>query len=134
MEANRHYRPQAMVVFHTESGNLVTRTGSDPNSDVDKDIVSISTYRDMGADAPTFSINLTRRKQWHKWIASNDLISIYMCRPPEKLGQLFLGLVEDCRKRVTVSDNSVQRVVSVTGRGVAKAFVQFDTGIVPDIS
>lgn len=127
-----HYRPEAVVVFHTETGDLVARATNDPRAKMDDDVINISTYRDMGADAPTFSINLTRRQSWHKWIASNDAVSIYMCRPPEVMCQVFLGLVEDCRKKVTISEDSLQRVISITGRGVAKAFIQFDTGVVPE--
>lgn len=129
-----HYRPEMVVIFHTESGNLIVRgeESSMKDSKIDNDVVSVTTLRDMGADAPTFSIVLTRNKPWHKHICSNDLVSIYMKRPPEGMQRVFVGLVEDCRKKVVMSDTGVQRVISVTGRGVAKAFIQFDTGIVPE--
>src|SRR5690606_17943287 len=90
------------------------------------------TSRDMGADAPTFSITLTRRKDWHKWVGSNDLVAIMMRRPPESMATVFIGLVDDCRKSVAISGDSVERVTTVTGRGLAKAFVQFDIGAVPE--
>ena len=126
------YKPQAFVTFFTESGELVARATGNPDSPIDNDIIRIQTNRDMGADAPTFSIELTRRKSWHKWIGSNDKVSIVMHRPPEKQATVFVGLVDDCRKRVSIQGESVQRSISVTGRGAAKAFVQFDIGVVPE--
>lgn len=126
-------KPEAVITFYTETGNLVARNVKDPKSNQDNDFISISTMRDMNADAPTFNINLTRNKMWNKWIASNDLVKIEMCRPPEKKRVVFVGLVDDVRKSVAMSeDGSVQRVISVTGRGVAKAFVANDIGVVPE--
>lgn len=129
-----HYRPECIAEFYTETGNLVARGTNNPltKGSMDEDVVSISTYRDMGADAPTFSIVLTNKKPWHRWVSANDLVNIYMRRPPEKLYKVFVGLVEDCRKKVVMAENSIQRVISITGRGVAKAFIQFDTGVVPE--
>lgn len=126
------YHPQAKVTFFTESGELVARATGAPSSAIDSDVVSITTSRDMQADSPTFSLNLTRRQKWDKWIASNDLVIIEMTRPPEKLKRVFIGLVDDVRKRVMVSGNSVSRVISVTGRGLSKAFIRFDVGVVPE--
>lgn len=128
----RVYRPQAIVVFHTETGDLVARATNDPGNRLDDDIVSIKTMRDMGADAPTFNINLTRRRAWHLWVASNDRVTIIMHRPPEQQAVVFTGLVDDCRKKVMISDEP-QRVITITGRGVAKSFIQFDIGYVPEV-
>lgn len=126
------YKPQAKVTFYNEKGNLVVRGTGDPKSDIDQDIVSIRTIRDMGADAPTFTINLTRRRMWHKWITSNDLVIIEMSRPPEKMSVVFVGLVDDARKQVIIGEDSVQRIITITGRGVNKAFIKFDIGYVPE--
>jgi cell wall-associated NlpC family hydrolase/3D (Asp-Asp-Asp) domain-containing protein len=126
------YRPRAVVTFYTENGELVARATNDPKSAMNDDVISITTTRDMQTDSPTFSIELTNRKPWHKWVASNDLVIIQMHRPPEALATVFVGLVDDCRKRVVVADNTVQRSISVVGRGLAKAFIRFDVGIVPE--
>lgn len=126
------YRPLAQVKFITESGELVARSTSDPDSSMDLDIIKISTARDMQSDSPTFSLELTNRKPWHRWVASNDLVKIYMSRPPEKHGLVFVGLVDDCRKSVNVSGNNVTRVIKITGRGLAKALIRFDVGVVPE--
>lgn len=126
------YKPQAIAVFHTEKGDLVTRATSDPNSNIDDDIVEIVTTRDMGADAPTFSIVLTRRKLWNLWVASNDLVTIIMHRPPEDQAVVFVGLVDDVRNTVNVNEDSVMRTTTISGRGVNKSFIAFDIGVVPE--
>lgn len=126
------YRPIAKITFFTESGELVARATGDPKSAMDDDIVSISTTREMQADSPTFVIELTHRKQWHKWVASNDLVIVKMSRPPEVLETVFVGLVDDCRKNTTISGDEVTRTITVTGRGVAKSILKFDVGVVPE--
>lgn len=131
MEA-KVYKPLAKVTFYTENGGLVARATNNPKSALDDDVVSITTDRDMQNDSPTFTIELTRRKPWHKWVASNDLIIIEMCRPPESSRKVFFGLVDDCRKKISIYDSTPQRVITVTGRGMAKAMVEFDVGVVPE--
>lgn len=126
------YKPQATVTFHTESGELVARATGDPKSSLNNDVISIQTTRSMGDDSPTFSVNLTRNKHWHKWIASNDMVVISMHRPPETSRTVFVGLVDDCRKRIVMQGDSPQRAITVTGRGVAKAFIVPDIGVVPE--
>lgn len=128
----QRYKPQAKVTFHTEEGELVVRATNATSSDIDQDILSIITNRDMGADAPTFSMNLVNRRDWHRFIGANDLVEIEMVRPPESNARVFVGLVDDCRKRTVLSENSVERVITVTGRSLAKAFIRFDIGVVPE--
>ena len=86
-------RPSCIVAFYTELGKLVARATNDPGSALDNDIISVSTSRVIGADAPIFSINLVARKAWDKWVRSNDLIYIEMCRPPQSKEIVFVGLV-----------------------------------------
>ncbi|WCS68727.1 hypothetical protein Goe19_00860 [Bacillus phage vB_BsuM-Goe19] len=126
------YKPEAVITFYTETGDLVARNVKDPKSNEDSDFVSITTLRDMNTDSPTFTINLTRKKMWHKWITSNDLVKIEMHRPPQIKQTVFVGLVDDVRKNVVLSDDGVQRVITITGRGIAKAFIENDIGVVPE--
>ncbi|WIT26218.1 hypothetical protein [Bacillus phage SPO1L3] len=93
------YKPECVITFYTETGNLVARNVKDPKSNQDNDMVSVNTLRDMNTDSPTFTINLTRRKMWHKWIAPNDLVKIEMHRPPQIKQTVFVGLVDDARKK-----------------------------------
>ncbi len=131
MNINR-YKPQAVAVFSTETGELVARATNNPEANADDDIVSITTVRDMGADAPTFSIVLTRRKKWDLWITSNDLVTIMMHRPPEAQAIVFTGLVDDVRRTASITDNSAVRTITVSGRGLNKAFIAFDIGVIPE--
>ncbi|UNY49033.1 secretory antigen SsaA-like protein [Bacillus phage SP82G] len=126
------YKPEAVITFYTETGDLVARNVKDPKSNEDSDFISITTLRDMNTDSPTFTINLTRKKMWHKWITSNDLVKIEMHRPPQIKQTVFVGLVDDVRKNVVLSDDGVQRVITITGRGIAKAFIENDIGVVPE--
>ena len=132
MQAKR-YKPQSIVTIYTDTQNLVLRTTTDPRSSIDNDILSIHTERDMGADSPIFSILLSRKKPWHLWVESNDLVTIEMWRPPESRKLVFMGLVDDVRKKVVIQDNKPQRIITITGRGVSKAFIQFQLGQMPEV-
>lgn len=127
------YKPYGVVTFHTETGDLVARIRQETGLDMDQDIVSVQTSRDILTDCPTFSITLTRHKQWHQLVGANDRVSIEMCRPPDVLQPVFIGLVEDVRAHTSISSNgSPSRVVTITGRGVGKAFITFDLAPVPE--
>lgn len=134
MNRVNRYKPLAEVTFVTEQGELVARANNDPrNKSMDNDVLSITTTRDMGSDSPTFCITLSRRNKWHRFLGSNDLVYIKMSRPPESLNLVMVGLIDDIRNRVLIGqDGKPERVVTVTGRGMAKAFIEFDVGIVSD--
>jgi hypothetical protein len=100
---------------------------------MDDDVIRITTTREIGADAPTFTVELTRKKDWNQWVASNDLIVIKMQRPPEALQTVMFGLVDDSRDTVSVTpDGTPARSVTITGRGISKALINFDVSIVPE--
>lgn len=102
-------------------------------SPIDKDIISITTKRDLGNDCPTFSIDLVYRTNWFCMICPNDLVIIKLCRPPEKLKTVMVGLVDDCRRSIDYSRKTPQRMITVTGRGLNKAFLNFQLGIVNEV-
>lgn len=126
--------PVIEVEFYGEYGKLasVSATSVTSSKDVDKDIISVSTIRNMGQDCPTFSISLVWKNSWYKNLASNDLIVIKMQRPPESKQVVFVGLIDDIRKSTDYSSGQPQRTVQVTGRGFNKAFVNFDVGLVEE--
>lgn len=128
--------PTIEVEFYGEYGKLASKstTGLTSATDVDNDIISVSTTRSMGQDCPTFTINLTWRRNWYTTLASNDLILIRMQRPPEVIATIFFGLIDDIRKVTDFSSGQPQRSVQVTGRGLAKAFVNFDVGLIKNVS
>lgn len=128
--------PVVEVEFYTEYGMLstVSTTGLTKDTDVDNDIISVTTMRNMGQDCPTFSLNLVWRNGWYTALSSNDLIVIKMQRPPESKRTVFYGLVDDIRKVIDFSSGLPQRAVQVTGRGFNKAFINFEVGLVENLS
>lgn len=128
----KRYKPQSLVTFYTETGELVARSTGSIEVKMDDAVTRIQTRRHMGEDSPTFTIELARTQPWHKYIASNDLVKIEMHRPPEANRTVMVGLVDDVRKTTSIGNGSVMRTITVTGRGVAKAFIQFDVGMVPE--
>lgn len=128
------YYPQAEVTIYTETSNIVVKGEIKPDtSKFGSDIVSIVTKRTMNSDTPVFSINLVYRDEWFYSISSNDLVVIKMCRPPEKLNVRFVGLVDDCRRDFEFNQDKPKRVLTISGRGLAKAFVSFNIGIVNEV-
>ena len=128
------YYPQAEITIVTETGNLVIKGEIKPDlTKFGYDIVSIVTSRSMQSDSPVFSLNLVYRDDWFYSIASSDLVIIKMCRPPEKLNVKFVGLIDDCRRNFVFNQNKPQRVLTISGRGLVKAFVDFNIGIVNEV-
>lgn len=127
--------PYAKVSIFTETGLLsITQSLVVKDTTMGLDILSIATNRDMGQDCPTFNINLCFRRDWYEKIASNDLIIIEMCRPPESSKKVFFGLVDDARKSTDYNSDTPTRTISVTGRGFGKAFSRFEIGVISELS
>ena len=130
------YRPVIEAIFFTENGMLsaVSTTGVKKDEDLDKDIISVNTTRDMSQDCATFRMTLVWRNNWYTNLSSNDLVIIKMQRPPETKDCVFFGLIDDIRKVTDFSSGQPQRAVQVTGRGFNKALVNFDVGLLENIS
>lgn len=129
-------KPTIECIFYTEIGRLATvsTTGLTSATDLDNDIITVTTTRNMGQDCPTFTMNLTWRRGWYYALSSNDLVIIKMQRPPEKRQTVFIGLIDDIRKTIDFSSGQPQRAVQVTGRGYNKALVNLDVGLIENIS
>lgn len=128
--------PTIEVLFFTETEMLATvsTTGLTQSTDVDNDIISCTTVRNMSQDCPTMNLSLTWRREWFTVLSPNDLIIVKMQRPPETKSSVFFGLVDDIRKSTDFSSGQPQRSVQVTCRGFAKALVNFDVGLIENIS
>lgn len=127
--------PYSEVSIYTEKGLLSARQTllvSDTNMDLD--ILSIITKRDMNQDCPTFTIQLSWQREWYEKIGSNDMIIIKMCRPPEANATVMFGLVDDVRKSTNYDSEKPVRTISVTGRGWGKAMVRFEVGTVTELN
>lgn len=128
--------PTIEVEFYGEYGRLaaVSTTEVAKDTDFDSEIISVNTIRNMGQDCPTFNMSLVWRNNWYENLSSNDLLVIKMQRPPESKATVFLGLIDDIRKNTDFSSGQPQRAIQITGRGFAKAFVNFDVGLIENIS
>ena len=128
--------PTIEAIFFTETAMLATvsTTGLTSANDVDNDIISVNTVRNMSQDCPTMTISLVWRRGWYQALSSNDLVVVKMQRPPEDKVEVFWGLIDDIRKTIDFSSGNPQRAVQVTCRGFAKAFVNFDVGLIENIS
>lgn len=128
--------PVISVEFYGEYGRLasVSSSGVMSESNLDRDIVSVSTMRSMSQDCPTFSLSLVWKNNWFHNLSSNDLVIIKMQRLPEPKSTVLVGLIDDVRKSTDYSSGQPQRVVQVTGRGLNKAFINFDVGLIKNVS
>lgn len=127
--------PYCKVKFATEKGNLeIFQMAKGSTSDnLDFDILSIDTTRDVGADdCATFSISLAYRDEWYEKIHSCDLVIIEMGRGKDK-GTVIYGIVDNVYKSMAYVDLVPKRVISISGRGFNKALIQFDIGAVQEI-
>ena len=127
--------PYATVKLYTETGILtINQDVIVSNTNLNRDILSISTSRDMGQDCPTFTINLCWRHEWYTKISPNDLVEIWLTRPPEVEKPVFFGLVDDVRKGCDYNSKTPTRTLSVTGRGFNKALINFIIGTISELN
>lgn len=124
--------PTAIVHFFGEYGKLATKSTLNPdkNENVYNDIISISTTRNMAQDCPNFVITLVWRNEWYDKLASNDMLIIWLQRPPEENRVVMYGLIDDIRRTMDWSSTQPRRAVQVSGRGFNKAFCHFDIGLI----
>lgn len=130
----KRFKPEATVKVYTEQGELVARSKpKSEGSEIDSEVLAISTNNDLGVDAGVFTVTLITRKRWDKTIAANDLIIIYMKRDPndsEEKSAVFFGLVDYVRYHSSIQNGQVQQQVTITGRSFAKALINFEIGVV----
>lgn len=126
--------PYAEVEIATETGNLTIYQKQQLNSEMDFDILSIETSRDVGSDdCATFQISLPYRDGWYKQIGANDFLKITLGRGQTK-GLVFFGLVDNIYKSWSFSNLKPIRTINITGRGFNKAVVEFAIGAIPELS
>ena len=128
--------PFCKVTFATEKGNLeifqLAKLNTSKN--LDFDILSVETTRDVGADdCATFTISLAYKEKWYTAINSCDLIKIELGRGKRR-GTVLYGMVDNTFKSMAYVDLTPKRVINVTGRGFNKALMQFDIGAVQEVN
>jgi hypothetical protein len=130
------YFPKIKISVYTEREQLVFRGTQLSLDEIDKmlmdyPVISVNTQRGMNTDCPVYTITLAYQDDWFNKITSNDLLVIEAGRlPQEKLDVIFIGLVDDCRKHVSILNNEPTRVITITGRGTCKALEEFEVGII----
>ncbi len=139
LKATRH-TPKAIVSFSTENGELTVGTEQVKiqGEIIDREVINISTNNDLQSDAGTFQITLANRKRWDKVLSSNDFVRIQMYRDNNgytmQQSTVMMGLVDDVRRGVSIQGGTPQRTVTITGRTFAKALINFEVGVVQEVS
>lgn len=132
----KRFKPEAVVQVFTEKGDLVARSKPDKDGKaIDAEVLSVSTNNDLATDAGVFTVTLASKNRWDRAIASNDLVIIGMKRNPEDSDEkatVFYGLVDAVEYSSTIQSGQVQQQVTITGRNFAKAFINFEIGVVQD--
>lgn len=125
----RKYTPFVEVEFHTESGfYAITRDTGWNDIQPTRDLLNVSTIKDMGSPIGTFQMQLTAARgsdgcSWYDRLDTNDLVVIKMGRPPEIMGTVMVGLIDEVRRINGIgTDGKPERRVLVRGSDFAKVF------------
>lgn len=136
MTQAKHFKPEAVVTFYTEKGELTARSKPKREGDaIDSEVLSILTQNDLGTDAGVFTLTLSAKNRWDLMIAPNDLVIIAMRNDPKQSLQkatVFFGLCDMPTFDSSLEGNNVQQQVTITGRTFAKAIINFEIGVVGD--
>ena len=126
--------PYAIVEIATETGKLTIYQEKQLNTDMDFDILSVDTSRDVGSDdCATFQITLPYRDGWYKQMGANDFIKITLGRG-QTSGLVFFGLIDNIYKAWSFPNLKPVRTINITGRGFNKAVVEFAIGAIPELA
>lgn len=127
--------PYAKIEFATEQGNLeiIQEMSSIRTTDMDFDIISFNTDRDVGSDdCATFNLVLIYKDLRFKNIQGNDFVKFELGRG-KSLEPIFFGMVDSIYESLSFVDLQPVRSITLTGRGRNKAFMQFDIGAIQEI-
>lgn len=125
--------PYCKIEFATERGNISISQTAMQTNDMDFDIYSVNTGRDVGGDdCATFSIVLVYKEAWYDNINGNDFVKISFGRGYEARPVLF-GLVDTIQESLSYINLKPVRTITVSGRGFNKALMQFDVGIIQEL-
>lgn len=90
----------------------------------------------MEDDSPAFSLVILAKEQWDMFIGSNDLIRIKAI-PDRSKGEpdnpyIMVGLISDIHKEGEYNDGIL--LYRITGRAMSKATMDFDVGVIQEVS
>lgn len=104
--------------------------------DLEEAIISMSTKNSMEDDSPVFSLVLLGKEQWDAVLGSNDLVRIRVI-PDSTKGKpknpyIMVGLISEVFKEGEYDDGML--FYRVTGRAMSKALIDFEVGVIQEVS
>ncbi len=120
--------PTAEIEFHTADALYAVKKGGYQWDDTQptRDVLSITTNKQMGSPVGTFQITLTGARgadgmDWYDRLDQNNLVVIKMGRPPEILATVMVGLIDEVRRtKIMGANGQPERGVLVRGSDFAK--------------
>lgn len=105
-------------------------------ADLEEALISFSVKNSMMDDSPVFSLVILAKEEWDKVIDSNDLIRIKVI-PDTNKGEpdnpyIMVGLVSDIHRDGEYSDGTL--FFRITGRAMTKALIDFEVGVIQEVS
>ncbi len=131
--------PTFDIEFVTEDSEYILRYDTEEQltqDDLEEAIISFSVKNAMEDDSPVFSLVLLAKEEWDKVLTSNDLVRIKAI-PDVTKGEpdnpyIMVGLISDVHKEGEYADGIL--LYRVTGRAMAKALMDFEVGVIQEVS
>ncbi|ALA13023.1 tail protein with lysin activity [Bacillus phage TsarBomba] len=99
-------------------------------------LLSFSVKNSMSDDSPAFSFVISAKEKWDKIINANDLVRIRVFPDVTKGAPdnpyIMVGLVSDIKKEGEYANGSL--LYRVTGQAMTKALINFDVGVIQEVS
>lgn len=125
------YAPYAEIEFHTaDELYAVSRGGGWHNIQPTRDLLSVQTNKQLSSPLGTWQVMLTGARggdgmDWYDRLRPNNLVVIKMGRPPETMGTVMVGLVDEVRRLKTMgADGSPEMRVLVRGSDFGKVLAR----------
>ncbi|AMQ66606.1 tail protein with lysin activity [Bacillus phage Shbh1] len=104
--------------------------------DFEESLIAFSTRNAMEDDSPVFSLVISAKEEWDKILGANDLIRIKVI-PDTRKGEpdnpyVMVGLISDIHKEGEYEDGIL--LYRITGRSMAKALIDFEVGVIQEVS
>ncbi|AFJ76026.1 secretory antigen SsaA-like protein [Listeria phage List-36] len=130
--------PEFDLKFVTEKNDYLIRYDArNPSSDtLAEKVISVTTKNAMSDDSAVFSIVVAGDTEWDKILDSNDVVilkiypNLRVMMPDNVV--VLVGLISEVRREGDYSNNSI--IYRITGQSFAKSFMQFQLGVIQEVS
>jgi cell wall-associated NlpC family hydrolase len=99
-------------------------------------IINLTVKNDMQDDTPVFSLVLVGTERWNEHVRTNDRISIRVIpdvtKPAPPNPYIMVGLVSHVLKEGEYEDGRI--VYRISGRAMSKALMDFNVGVIQEVS